>query len=448
MSENIVPPITSIPVSGDFSIPQGSDPQVVLPVSPAPQKFPFLVAFLLILLSVFAAIVIYLFFQVRSMTLDRNTPSPTSTPIASIDPTTDWQAYDLKELGISFKYPPNLQPMDYPNGLESNGQKGKQLCLKFIPFETGFNLVKQVHAGGGACGGTFAIGSTSIDYEEGREGGFGDYHGYRRDGDKYYATFVGGTESEIDSADVKEITNPSGIKILLVTGANSIQFSERGSEPKPGNPGEGYMGALINMNKSPYVGFNLQMKLTSTLTKELFNQILSTFKFTSTSTAKPSLSTSPLPKLTYSLPTGWTKLADPTGKFEIAYDPTNTQLFEGGAEGLNLTRKSLNSNGIGYTSYLGIQYLPYSGGSKHSFIYQAINRGEAPQKQDLSDTYFEKEYSYNGKTCLFLNGIYISQYPSIWGMCDSGDGQAFLVTSYDPDPKVYLQTVQTIKLAK
>jgi len=209
-------------------------------------------------------------------------PSPTASAeaLAKEDPIVDWQTYNLKELGISFKYPRNLQPMDYPNGIEVSGNKGKQICLSFIPFETGLNLVKSVLAGVGACSGTFVIGSTSSDYEEGREGGFGDYHGYRRDGDKYYAIFVGGTESPIDPTDVREITNANGIKMLLITGANSLQFSERGSEPKPGNPGEGYLGALVNRSRTSYSGFNIQMKLTPTLTKELFDQILSTFKFT------------------------------------------------------------------------------------------------------------------------------------------------------------------------
>jgi hypothetical protein len=169
--------------------------------------------------------------------------------------------------------------MDYPNGIEISGNKGKQICLSFIPLETGLNLVKSVLAGGGACSGTFAIGSTSKDYEEGREGGFGDYHGYRKVGDKYYAIFVGGTESELDSSDVTEITTANGIKALVITGRDSVQTVERGMEPKPGNPGEGYMGALINKDISPYIGFNVQMKLSNQLTKELFTQILSTFKF-------------------------------------------------------------------------------------------------------------------------------------------------------------------------
>ncbi len=179
--------------------------------------------------------------------------------------------------------------------------------------------------------------------------------------------------------------------------------------------------------------------------KMTFDQILSTFKFTDTTSSAAASTTPTLPRLTYVVPSGWTKIADPTGKFEGAYDPANSNLFEGGGEGLIFSRKSLNDNGIGYRTYMTTKLLPYDGGSKHSFIYKNMNSGNTLQNQDKSDTYVEKEYSYNGKTCLFLSGISLSQFPNVWGMCDAGSGQAFLITFYETDSAIYLQSVQTIK---
>lgn len=208
------------------------------------------------------------------------TPTSTSTSTATTDPTSNWQVHVIKELGISFKYPPNLQPMDYPRGIETKGEKGTQLCLSFIPFETSLQLIKPVHAGGGACQGIFAIASTSTDYEAGREGGFGDIQGYIKTGNNFTANFVLGKQYDLPLEQVREITNPQGIKILVIVGKNTTQYVERGPEPIPGTPGDGYLGAIVNVKKNGYSGFNIQMKLSPKLTSETFDQILSTLQLT------------------------------------------------------------------------------------------------------------------------------------------------------------------------
>lgn len=202
-------------------------------------------------------------------------PSPTTTN----DLTVTWQTYSIKELGITFKYPPNLQPMDYPNGLETNGQSGKQLCLSFIPFKTSFNLVKQVHAGGGPCQGILAVGSTSTDYEAGRGGGFGDMQGYTKVKDEYLANFVLDQQFPLPNSLIQKITNNNNVDFIIITGKSGDPNAEGGSDI-PGMPPEGMLGALVNINKPPYRGFNIQMQLSKDLTKETFTQILSTLKFT------------------------------------------------------------------------------------------------------------------------------------------------------------------------
>lgn len=208
------------------------------------------------------------------------TPTSTSTSTSTTGPTSNWQTHTVKELGISFKYPPNLQPMDYPRGVEISGEKGTQLCLSFIPFETSLQLVKPVHAGGAACQGIFAIGSTSTDYEAGREGGFGDIQSYVKTGNAFKANFVLGKQYDLPPEQVREITNPQGIKILVIVGKNTTQYVERGPEPIPGTPGDGYHGAIVNVEKNGYSGFNIQMKLSPKLTSETFDQILSTLQLT------------------------------------------------------------------------------------------------------------------------------------------------------------------------
>lgn len=70
---------------------------------PPKKKFPFLLYISLILLSVVSVISIYLFLQVRQLTLEKLTPSPTPTPSPSADPTEGWQTYTYQD--ITFKYP-------------------------------------------------------------------------------------------------------------------------------------------------------------------------------------------------------------------------------------------------------------------------------------------------------------------------------------------------------
>lgn len=93
MSENIVSEV--LPVT---------DP-VIVPYTPPPKKFPFFALVLTVLLSIVSAICVYLFLQVRTLTLERATPSPTPSPVAAVDPTLDWQTYTNMGLGYEIKYP-------------------------------------------------------------------------------------------------------------------------------------------------------------------------------------------------------------------------------------------------------------------------------------------------------------------------------------------------------
>ncbi len=75
---------------------------------PPKKKFPFLLYISLILLSVVSVISIYLFLQVRQLTLEKLTPSPTPTPSPSADPTEGWETYTNTRYNYSFRYPSNL----------------------------------------------------------------------------------------------------------------------------------------------------------------------------------------------------------------------------------------------------------------------------------------------------------------------------------------------------
>ena len=165
------------------------------------------------------------------------------------------------------------------SGKETPGDTGTQYCVTYVGSFT-LNWVTPAYAGVGPCsGGNFTLGTTSDNYIAGREGGFGDYQGYVNKNGTYYAKFVGNSEVQLPAEYVQELTNPYGVKYLAVTGANKLQG--QGEEvmnwPIPGTPGEGFIGALFNLNNNPkYNGFNASTQIDN---KETFLQILQTFQF-------------------------------------------------------------------------------------------------------------------------------------------------------------------------
>lgn len=204
-----------------------------------------------------------------------------TTPTTTTDETASWKIYKVLGLGIELKLPRYLSPLDYPNGNETKGEKGKQFCIEYTKVDIVSFLIGNVLAGGGAClPQYFGLGTTSVDYEAGRGGGFGDLQGYTYENGKYFAKMVLGKRFEIPTELAKEITNPNGVKILRIIGKNSQSSAEMPYLPIAGTPGDGRVGALINLDNVTYPGVSVEMKLDGKLNTELFDQILSTFKFT------------------------------------------------------------------------------------------------------------------------------------------------------------------------
>ena len=145
-----------------------------------------------------------------------------------------------------------------------------------------------------------------------------------------------------------------------------------------------------------------------------------------------------LKNLTYALPQGWMTVKDATGKLQIGYDPNRDKPC-GSTTDLDIGVCMKTS--YGYGSHLSVRIYDYDGGSRHAFLY---NHMSVPQKQDYLDDYNETEFMWNGNNCLFLNGIQISQSPTVWGMCALGNNQALFFVTFDREPEVYEQILKTI----
>ena len=132
---------------------------------------------------------------------------------------------------------------------------------------------------------------------------------------------------------------------------------------------------------------------------------------------------------------------DSSGTFEIGYDPTKSdkQLTENLRVEILTKWENNPARNVGYNFTIIIR--PYDGGSRHSFIFPEPRQGW--KKSD----YHEKEYIYNGQSCLVLYGTYVSQSNDTWGMCAISSKQAFSFSS-NADEKTVEQIIGTIKLLK
>lgn len=261
-----------------------------LPKQSAAPLVPVLLVFLFIFvgLSIFFG---YRYFQLQSAirtddNLDRQTPTTslittqtdegaTSAPDES---ETGWQLISSEVLGVEFSIPDSLTP-DPNNVGEVPGEVGLQYCLTYNGGIS-LRLIPQVQAGGGPCdGGTLTLGAVTIDYEAGRGGGFGDMQRFQIIEGGYIISKPPNQQFEISPTLVREMVNQNNIHILVITGADERTEMYPEGVPVIGTPGEGKIGAIINLpNNSQYAGFTLQMKITKSDDRRIFDQILESIR--------------------------------------------------------------------------------------------------------------------------------------------------------------------------
>ncbi len=138
MSENNISidpaPSGSDLVRGDSSIPSGSDPTVVA-VLPSPhKKFPLILLFLLPILVVVAVISLYVLLQARTMyqqTVVVASPTPSHT--ASADPTSTWTTYTNISGNYTIKYPSEWQITNIAAGSLENEPPSDARYIEIAP---------------------------------------------------------------------------------------------------------------------------------------------------------------------------------------------------------------------------------------------------------------------------------------------------------------------------
>ncbi len=135
----------------------------------------------------------------------------------------------------------------------------------------------------------------------------------------------------------------------------------------------------------------------------------------------------PIKTLLYSLPAGWQTIKNAHIPMTASYDPlTMTSGSSDQIDVLEIKKKAPNEYNPTFTkSYFYAQLRSYNGGSRHAFILNPA--GEVQPGEKLA-SYHENEYVVDGKRCLFLIGLQISQSHPTWGICGLNFKQAVHIT--------------------
>lgn len=136
------------------------------------------------------------------------------------------------------------------------------------------------------------------------------------------------------------------------------------------------------------------------------------------------------------IPDGWTYAVSSDGVFEIAYNP-NVYSHE------SSTSKVLLKKNLGGAPF-SVSVLPYDGGSRHAFI--ASSYGVSSTKQISTDSTYEKNYTYNGKSGLGIYNVDLSAITTV-GMLNIDNKRAYLFGS-DTNPEETEQIISTLKVLK
>lgn len=160
-------------------------------------------------------------------------------------------------------------------------------------------------------------------------------------------------------------------------------------------------------------------------------------------TISPTPTSIPAKKLNYNLPSGWKTVKDPTGNFEIGYDPNYaTPTYPPPPEDKEISFGLVNTTCLS-TCYYIVSIGSYDGGSRHQTIYNQLGINDPASSQ--SKDYHEDNFSYNGWNCLVMYGLSFSAYFDTWGICPISSSQAIYL---DGEPPNWGQIIQTIKLLK
>lgn len=193
-------------------------------------------------------------------------------------------------------------------------------------------------------------------------------------------------------------------------------------------------GVEFRFGIAPYKTGAIEVEtLATTPYVKVFDQILSTFIFTDTTTTPtPSITSALAPKiLPYSIPSGWQPISDASKLFEVSYNPTTHTVAVAAPSRISLSSKAVGAN-------IDITLLPYTGGSPRIFITQNTGAKILPTTKEV-------DYRVNGKSGLVQYDVDLSGDTTV-GMIVADSSHAWLITSSTRDVDFIESVISTLKL--
>ncbi|MBI2595869.1 hypothetical protein HYW46_04015 [Candidatus Daviesbacteria bacterium] len=211
----------------------------------------------------------------QSKRVDIKLISPSPSP-APVDETAKWKTYIIKTLSLEFKLPPEIGSLGELTEVIEPGQTGTQLC---VSFTKPLSLIKNAYAGGFCVTEyplTMNIGTTSVDYSQGRGGTFTDLQGFKYQDGKYLTRFVNGQFLEEFPQDlITKVQNNNGVEIIKIKPHLPLDDGPSLRNTLP----EGWVGVVMNTKNTTYPGLALKIQLSDKVNEQLVDKILSTFQF-------------------------------------------------------------------------------------------------------------------------------------------------------------------------
>lgn len=305
----------------------------------------------------------YSWCEAKQKCLRRPWEEPCDSTSATPDPTAEWQTYRNEELGFEFKYPVEFGQVNF--GIR-NGETGKAFYGIFSENEA------------------LVFGGIDFDFSEGRGGAFFDTQGYIKREEDYYIRFVQDREFKIERQLVKEM-GAEGVQGIFIDGKEQ--------DGPTIFPRENQKGAIINLKKPNFNGMGFFNQDINKLSVDLFDQILSTFKFVDLNSASD-----------------WQTYRNEKYGFEMKY-PKDWKLSEGNYfDNFYVFFKADSYNQIGILPSGELDYgLP----------------SQDPVVEDISignKNATKKEWTLSGNR--FLTQIYFKEIPANWGANQRIDIQA------------------------
>jgi hypothetical protein len=192
-------------------------------------------------------------------------PTPTPLPITPADMiTASWPAFTIAPLELSLKLPPVLATVNPLTMTEASGINGKQVCW------TGWLLEAFKSNTFGECSTMpFTLHTSTADYQTRQVNSFFANRGYTLENDTYFLIRSDGTLVQLDPAWVTRHQNDNQVDMIIITGKSASN-----GQPLAGNPGEGYVSAVINLANQQYPALTITMKVDSYNSAEMFQAIL------------------------------------------------------------------------------------------------------------------------------------------------------------------------------